>query len=320
MTDLYNHSLDDAKRERLREAMEETETLLADPDLDERVRRTLQRWSQVAADSTTLHREVTDLSILYNTVVNHATGVEAELLRRNAEVSQFLAGMSHEFRTPLNAIIGYCELAWELANETGRPDLAAEIANVSTAGQQMLSLTNDVLDLSKIEAGQLELVPERVGVEDLVGAVVATMRALAAGNDNELVVRIEPSVDQMFVDAMRLRQCLTNLVGNACKFTENGRITVEVRREQGWVLLAVSDTGIGMSEEQQARLFRAFSQATRTTARDYGGSGLGLALTRQLVDAMGGTIAVDSRVGTGSTFTIRLPEQVLVDEPDEPSS
>ncbi|MEZ4322312.1 MAG: HAMP domain-containing sensor histidine kinase [Myxococcota bacterium] len=315
MTNLYEHSFDEAKRARLQRTLDATREVLASDDLDPAVRALLEEWHDVGSDAGVLHTEVTDLSILYNTVVEHATGVEAELMRRNAEVGQFLAGMSHEFRTPLNAIIGYCEMVLEMAEEDGLDYIAAEIRHVATAGHHMLTLTNDVLDLSKVEAGQLELVPERVDAQALVHGVVSTMGALAAHRGNAITASVEPHIEWLVIDPMRLRQCLTNLVGNACKFTENGVIRVEVVEVGKWLELRVSDTGIGMSPAQQSRLFRAFAQGAATTAREYGGTGLGLALSLQLTEAMGGTIEVESTRGVGSTFTMRLPGSTIERSP-----
>lgn len=312
MDNLYEHSFDDAKRTRLQEARARTEQALSRDDLDDDVRALLEEWSGIGEDTAVLQVEVGDLNILYNTVVEHATGVEAELMRRNHEIGQFLAGMSHEFRTPLNAIIGYCEMAIEIALENGHTGIATEVQHVAHAGQLMLALTNDVLDLAKVEAGHLELTPERVRAADLVQGIVSTMRTLAANRGNTLESTIEDEVDWLLVDSMRVQQCLTNLVGNACKFTENGAIRIDVFRRDRFVDFVVSDTGIGMSPTQQGRLFRAFTQATASTAREYGGTGLGLALSLQLVEAMGGTIEVESSRGVGSTFTLRLPEAVLV--------
>lgn len=311
MNSLYDHSFDEPMRARLNEAVERTRETLGRDDLPPEVRELLQEWAEVGSRSSVLVTEVNDLSILYSSVVDHASRVENELMRRNGEISQFLAGMSHEFRTPLNAIIGYCEMVLETVEEEGLDHVARDIRNVALAGRHMLSLTNDVLDISKVEAGQLELVPESVQCRDLVQAVCATMAALASEHRNHLSFHVDPAIGRIRVDPLRVRQCLTNLLGNACKFTEDGEIQVRVERGPTGVDFKVIDTGIGMSPEQQRRLFRAFSQATATTAHRYGGTGLGLALSLRLANMMGGTIEVESELGRGSTFVLGLPSTIL---------
>ena len=316
MKQLYPSSFDALKQQRVEKARVQTEALLESAALDDRVRKALEEWQQVAGDIDALRTEVSDLHILYSTVVEHATQAEADLMRRNEEVGQFLSGMSHEFRTPLNAIIGYSEMVLEIAAEEGITTLKDEVERIAGAGRHMLSLTNDVLDISKVEAGRLELSPEPVLVEELVEGVVSTMEALARRRGNTLTFRVDPAIGAMNVDPMRLRQCLTNLIGNACKFTEEGSISVAVDRGEEWVSCAVSDTGIGITNDQQARLFQAFVQASASTARDFGGSGLGLALSQQLAEAMGGRIEVVSVRGEGSTFTMLIPASLIVSSLD----
>jgi signal transduction histidine kinase/CheY-like chemotaxis protein len=224
--------------------------------------------------------------------------------------SQFVASMSHELRTPLNAIIGLTEMMVTNAARFGTEKAQEPLRRVHRAGTHLLGLINQVLDLSKIEAGKLELSPERVSLAPLLEDVVGTARQLAEQNKNRLVLQTQDSLGQLTVDPMRLRQILLNLLSNACKFTKQGEVTLRIRRVvegRNWIEIAVSDTGIGMTPEQQAKLFEEFSQADSSTARQYGGTGLGLAITRKLARMMGGDVTVASEPGKGSVFTVRLP-------------
>jgi signal transduction histidine kinase len=227
--------------------------------------------------------------------------------------SQFLARMSHELRTPLNAIIGLTEM---MSNHTARfgTDKAVEpLRRVHRAGKHLLDLIGEVLDLAKIEAGKLELNPETVDLDLFVDEVMGTARQLAEPGNNRLIVDAAGRLGSMTADPLRLRQILLNLLGNACKFTRDGEVTLRVRRVvegAGWIEFAVADTGIGISPEQQGRLFEEFSQADTTTAGRYGGTGLGLAITRRLARVMGGDVTLASELGRGSVFTVRLPAGV----------
>jgi signal transduction histidine kinase/CheY-like chemotaxis protein len=224
--------------------------------------------------------------------------------------SQFVASMSHELRTPLNAIIGLTEMMVTNAPRFGTEKAAEPLKRVHRAGQHLLGLINQVLDLSKIEAGKLELNPESVSLAPLVDEVVGTARQLAQQNKNNLVVEAQEKLGMLTVDPMRLRQILLNLLSNACKFTSQGEVKLRVRKVadgRNWVEFAVADTGIGMTPEQQAKLFEEFTQADSSTARRYGGTGLGLAITRKLARMMGGDVMVASEPGKGSVFTVRLP-------------
>jgi len=238
----------------------------------------------------------------------------------NSAKSQFLASMSHELRTPLNAILGYSEMLQEEAAERGQPDLVPDLQKIQVAGKHLLTLINDVLDLSKIEAGRMEFQPETFDVREAIHAVVETMRPLVAKNRNRLDVRIAADAGLMHADLTRTRQVLLNLLSNASKFTEDGVITLELRRDAAdgaaWLVFRVSDTGIGMTPEQMTRIFQAFSQAEASTSRRYGGTGLGLAISKRFCELMGGDIAVESVVGKGSTFSVRLPAQL----PHEPAA
>ena len=229
--------------------------------------------------------------------------------------SQFLASMSHELRTPLNAIIGLTEMMVSNAARFGTEKAAEPLRRVHRAGTHLLGLINQVLDLSKIEAGKLELSPDLVALAPLITEVVDTARPLAEQNNNRLVVKSQENLGSLTVDPMRLRQILLNLLSNACKFTKQGEVTLLARKmiKQGnWIEFAVSDTGIGMTPEQQAKLFEEFTQADSSTARQYGGTGLGLAITRKLARMMGGDVTLTSEAGKGSTFTVRLPASTEV--------
>jgi signal transduction histidine kinase/CheY-like chemotaxis protein len=224
--------------------------------------------------------------------------------------SQFVASMSHELRTPLNAIIGLTEMMVTNAARFGTEKASEPLKRVHRAGQHLLGLINQVLDLSKIEAGKLELNPESVNLAPLVDEVVGTARQLAQQNKNKLVVEAQEKLGMLTVDPMRLRQILLNLLSNACKFTNQGEVKLRVRKVadgRNWVEFAVADTGIGMTAEQQAKLFEEFTQADSSTARRYGGTGLGLAITRKLARMMGGDVTVQSEPGKGSIFSVRLP-------------
>jgi len=237
-----------------------------------------------------------------------------ELLRarQDAEAAdraktQFLASMSHELRTPLNAIIGYSELLREEAEDRSLPMFTGDLDKIRGAGRHLLALINDVLDLSKIEAGKVEIVPALFPLRRVIDDVVATVDPLVTPRNNRLDVRSTAEGVQMHSDETRIRQVLFNLLSNASKFTENGSITLGVSRQGDWMTFAVTDTGIGMTKEQAARLFEAFVQADASIAARYGGTGLGLAISRRLCRLMGGEVSVESEPGKGSTFTVRLP-------------
>jgi signal transduction histidine kinase len=233
-----------------------------------------------------------------------------QLAEASQHKSQFVASMSHELRTPLNAIIGLTEMMVTNAPRFGTEKAAEPLRRVHRAGTHLLGLINQVLDLSKIEAGKLELNPESVNLAPLIDEVVGTARQLAEQNKNRLVVEAQEKLGALTVDPMRLRQILLNLLSNACKFTTRGEVRLRVRKAvdgRTWIEFAVADTGIGMTPEQQAKLFAEFTQADSSTAQRYGGTGLGLAITRKLARMMGGDVTVASEPGKGSVFTVRLP-------------
>ena len=224
--------------------------------------------------------------------------------------SQFVSNMSHELRTPLNAIIGLTEMMVTNAARFGTEKAQEPLQRVHRAGTHLLGLINQVLDLSKIEAGKLELNPQTVQLAPLIEEVIGTAHQLAQQNKNRLVVKVQENLGTITVDPMRLRQILLNLLSNACKFTKEGTVTLRARRVGNgpdWIELGIADTGIGMTPEQQAKLFQEFTQGDAKTAQKFGGTGLGLAITRKLARLMGGDVTVASEVGKGSVFTVRLP-------------
>ena len=226
--------------------------------------------------------------------------------------SAFLASMSHELRTPLNAIIGYSEMLHETAQDEGQDEFLPDLVKIRDAGRHLLGLINDILDLSKIEAGKMDLYLEEVDLAGLIQEVHSIVEPLAAANANRLEIVCPATLGTLYTDRTKLKQGLLNLLSNAGKFTRDGRIKLEVRPAADEISFAVSDTGIGMTEEQQGRLFQAFSQADSSTSRQYGGTGLGLAITKRFCELLGGNIAVESTPGRGSTFTITLPNRSRV--------
>jgi signal transduction histidine kinase len=230
---------------------------------------------------------------------------QLELASQNK--SQFVSSMSHELRTPLNAIIGLTEMMVTNAARFGTEKALEPLQRVNRAGTHLLGLINQVLDLSKIEAGKLELNHQTVQLVALIDEVIGTARQLADQNKNRLTVEVPDDLGSLTVDPMRLRQILFNLLSNACKFTKDGEVKLRASRDRDWVEMLVSDTGIGMTAEQQAKLFEEFAQADKATAERFGGTGLGLAITRKLARMMGGDVTVASEPGKGSVFTVRLP-------------
>jgi signal transduction histidine kinase len=257
----------------------------------------------IAIDNVRLFHEIQDKS--------------RQLAEASQHKSQFLANMSHELRTPLNAIIGVSEMLREDA-EALKQD-TEPLDRVLGAGRHLLALINDILDLSKIEAGRMELHLESFALAPLIDGVIKTVEALAAKNGNQVAVHCDAEIGTMHADEMRLRQALLNLMSNANKFTERGTITIDARQGQengrDWITIAVADTGIGMTPEQMGKLFQEFSQASSATASKYGGTGLGLVISRRFCQMMGGDITVASEPGRGSSFTIRLPR--IVETPKE---
>jgi signal transduction histidine kinase len=257
----------------------------------------------VAAEDVTERRRIEDLRVAKEAAES-----------ANRAKSQFLASMSHELRTPLNAIIGYSELLREEAVELGQKSLLPDLDKIKTAGNHLLELISEILDFSKIEAGKTELVMEEFPLAQMLQEVVATARPVVEKNANHLRTRWAEDLGMMRSDPVKTRQVLLNLLNNAGKFTKEGSVSLEAwrSREDGedWIHFRVVDNGIGISGEQLSRLFNPFSQADVKTARNYGGAGLGLAISQRFCEMMGGRITVESRPGKGSAFTARIPSDV----------
>lgn len=260
------------------------------------------------------------VSISVPTLVMYATitelGEQRQIAQQEARAardaslakSRFLANMSHEFRTPLSAIIGYSEFIHEGADMMDADELRENLENVVTSAHHLLHLVNDVLDLSKVEAGKMELDIRAFDAKEPIAAVLTSTRTLIAARRNELVVEVG-ALGVLHTDSVKLSQCVLNLVSNAAKFTENGTITVRAWRDiERALFVEVSDTGVGIEADQMERLFQEFSQAHPTTARHFGGTGLGLSLTRAFCQLMQGEVDVKSVVGQGSTFRLRIPD------------
>jgi PAS domain S-box-containing protein len=232
----------------------------------------------------------------------------------NRAKSTFLANMSHELRTPMNAIIGYSEMLAEDAEDEGHEEMIPDLSKINAAGKHLLALINDILDLSKIEAGRMDLYLERFDLRQMLDEAAATVAPLVTTNENRLVTDFGDDLGSVRADLTKLRQAMFNLLSNAAKFTRNGTITLAATRESreggDWVSLSVTDTGIGIGEDKLEHVFEEFSQADGSTTRDFGGTGLGLPISRRFCRMMGGDITVSSEPGVGSTFTIELPAQV----------
>jgi len=242
----------------------------------------------------------------------------------NRAKSTFLANMSHELRTPLNAIIGYSEMLEEETRDAGKIENVQDLKKIQAAGKHLLALINDVLDLSKIEAGKMGLHLETFDVPQVIEEMVTTLQPAAAKNSNSVNVRVAENVGTMKADITKVRQILFNLLSNACKFTDHGTISVDVDQikaeDKECIQFRVSDTGIGISAQQRQNLFQEFAQADSSIARKYGGTGLGLAITHRFVQLMKGQINVESEPGKGAVFTVQLPTQIAMETTESASS
>lgn len=236
----------------------------------------------------------------------------------NRAKSAFLANMSHELRTPLNAIIGYSEMLEEEVHDAGKIANVQDLRKIQSAGKHLLSLINDVLDLSKIEAGKMGLSPETFDISAMIEEIATTLKPAIAKKSNTFELRVPEDLGTMHADVTKVRQILLNLMSNACKFTDHGMISLEVDRSavagHDWIRFRVSDTGIGISAKQRENLFQEFTQADVSIARKYGGTGLGLAISHRFVQLMKGRIAVESLPGQGSTFTVELPAEAVIEQ------
>jgi signal transduction histidine kinase/DNA-binding response OmpR family regulator len=263
--------------------------------------QSLATQSVLAIQNARLFREIED------------KGRQLEVADRHK--SEFLANMSHELRTPLNAIIGYSEMLQEESEDLGQDNFIPDLQKIQGAGKHLMSLINNILDLSKIEAGKMDLFLEEFEISPMLQDIVSTIKPLIDKNSNTLQLQCATDLGAMTADLTKVRQTLFNLVSNACKFTERGAITLAVARERigeaDWITFCVGDTGIGMSPEQSGKLFQAFTQADSSTTRRYGGTGLGLAISQKFCRMMGGEITVRSVLGQGSTFTVRLPATAM---------
>jgi CheY-like chemotaxis protein len=282
--------------------------------VEERTLKLSRTLKKLRTAQVELLEQKNDLEIRVNERTAELAKTMMEAEKANQAKSQFLANMSHELRTPMNAIIGYSEMLIEEAADLGQEDFIPDLNKIHGAGKHLLSLINDILDLSKIEAGRMELYLEDFSINDLIKETVATISPLIEKNHNTLKVEVPANLGIMHADITKVRQSLFNLLSNASKFTEQGEIYLKIQTyvEGGkdWICFQVKDTGIGMTAEQMAKLFQAFTQADASTTRKYGGTGLGLAITKKFCQMMGGDIEVTSELDRGSIFTIQMPLQV----------
>ena len=256
------------------------------------------------------------------TMNEELTMAREEAEAANKTKSQFLANMSHELRTPLNAIIGYSEILKEDLTDMGQEELCGDLDKIIHAGKHLLEIISDILDLSKIEAGKMDLHYENFEIKSLITGVEAIIKPLTVKRHNNLIIDCPDDIGIMNSDMTKVRQNIFNLLSNATKFTENGKIHLTAKRfnigNEDWIEFKVSDTGIGLTADQAGKLFQAFKQADSSTTRKYGGTGLGLAITKRFCNMMGGDITVQSQYGEGSTFTIVLPAKPLNVRHEEP--
>ena len=268
--------------------------------------------------------ELEHVNVQLKTVNEKLVAARDHAIDASKAKSAFLANMSHELRTPLNAIIGYSEMLLDDADARGDAEMVDDLRKIGVSGVHLLELINNILDLTKIEAGRMELWPERFSARALIQSVVGTLETLAERRGDRLEIRIPREIGFMYTDMLKLRQVLFNLLGNAIKFTENGVIRVSGRREtvedRDWIEISVADSGIGIDAAALPRLFKDFTQADPSTTRRYGGAGLGLSIAREFSRLMGGEVSATSVPGEGSTFTVWLPAELELSQLARPSA
>jgi signal transduction histidine kinase len=277
-------------------------------------------WMAVYYVSTIgLHSDLEREAVRHRATAVRLRQAKEQAERANLARSIFLAKMSHEFRTPLNAVIGYSELLRDHGEDTGADEQKlADLGRINAAGQHLLALVTDVLDVSRIESNAVELTPETFGLEAFLYDLASTAAPLMTQNGNQLVVRPLGALGEMTTDQTKLRQVMLNLLSNAAKFTSQGTVTVTARRDEkpagDWIEVSVDDTGIGIADEDLHKLFQDFGQVSASTSSQYGGTGLGLAVSQKLCVLMGGSISVSSEVGHGSSFVLRLPAATAIED------
>jgi len=279
--------------------------------------------AELAVSETLIDKRVTYIGLIKDITARKQAEEELAKAKKLAEEankakSSFLANMSHELRTPMNAIIGYSEMLAEDAEDDGLDEMIPDLNKINSAGKHLLALINDVLDISKIEAGRTELHLEQFNVPEMISEVISTAQPLFDKNNNQIEIHLDTDIDEIYADLTKVKQVMFNLLSNAAKFTDEGKISINgsifEKDQTGWIKLAVSDSGIGIPPDKLDHVFDEFSQADSSTTRDYGGTGLGLSLSRNFCRLMGGDIDLDSQVGVGSTFTIKLPLKVVLNE------
>jgi signal transduction histidine kinase len=279
-----------------------------------------EKWMQVSerrvwnVGTVAIHTDITELKNTEQELeqaMQEAQQAQLIAEQANSAKSAFLANMSHELRTPMNAIIGYSEMLLEEAEDLGQNDFIADLTKIRIAGKHLLDVINNILDISKIEAGKMEIYPEHFDLTKAINEIAITIQPLLDKKSNKLIINIEDNIGTLYTDLTKVKQALFNLLSNANKFTDTGGINLTITKEmdnsEGWIIFSVKDTGIGMTAEQLDKVFEAFTQADNSTTRKYGGTGLGLTITKKFCNVLGGSIEANSLVGQGSEFIIRLP-------------